>query len=339
MVDHQRGADRLAALRAAGPARQHRHALIAADRDRRADVVPRLRHEHADGHDLVDRRVGRVPSARSRVEQDLAFDGSGEARGEGHPRIVEDAAGCPKAVLARMRQRCVAWGLAVRRWPPMATHCAGAGVSGVPCDESARQTVVRPPFPADSRARPTCPIACCARSTRRRSTTAAPSSRALGKTVLAGMKKVFKTDGAGRHLSGVGHGRVGSGARQHALPRRSRADGRDRAISRRCGTSSPQRLGLAVEFLPGDWRHGVVRRGDRGAPRRRSAARHQGRLRRAQRDVDRRDEPRGRRARGDRPRAAPGALHGRHDLARSLRSIIGTTSGASTSPSPDRRRA
>ena len=44
------------------------------------------------------------------------------------------------------------------------------------------------------------------------------------------MKKVFKTDGAGRHLPGVGHRRVGSGARQHALARRPRADGRDRPL-------------------------------------------------------------------------------------------------------------
>ena len=35
----------------------------------------------------------------------------------------------------------------------------------------------------------------------------------------------------------------------------------------------------------------------------------------------------------------PGAAAGRHDLARSVRSTIATTNGASTSPSPDRRRA
>ena len=41
---------------------------------------------------------------------------------------------------------------------------------------------------------------------------------------------VFQTDGAGRHLSGVGHRRVGGGARQHAVARRPRADVRDRPV-------------------------------------------------------------------------------------------------------------
>ena len=53
---------------------------------------------------------------------------------------------------------------------------------------------------------------------------------------------------------------------------------------------------------------------DRGEARRRPAARDQGGLHRPQRNVHRRHEPRRRRARGDRSRAPPGALHGGHDL-------------------------
>ena len=91
-----------------------------------------------------------------------------------------------------------------------------------------------------------------------------PEFAALGKTVIAGMKKVFKTDGDGGHLSGVGNGRMGGGARQHALAG-------DRVLMVETGHFATlwqklaERLGLAVEFLPGDWRHGAVAAGDRGA--------------------------------------------------------------------------
>ena len=50
------------------------------------------------------------------------------------------------------------------------------------------------------------------------------------------------------------------------------------------------RLGLQVELVPGDWRHGVERGARAAASRRRSPACDQGRDGRAQRDLDRSDE-------------------------------------------------
>ncbi len=144
-------------------------------------------------------------------------------------------------------------------------------------------------------ARPTCPTACCARSTSRPSTTAGPSSRELGKAVLAGMKQVFQTS-AGRHLPGVGHRRVGGGAGQHPLAR-------GRVLMVETGhfaslwKKMAERLGLAPSSsLPG--RLAPRRRSPRTIERRLAAdsgARDQGGVRRAQRDVDRRDHPRCRR--------------------------------------------
>ncbi len=100
VIDHQRRADGLPALRAARAARQHRHLQVAAHRKRRTHVVHRARHEHADGLDLVDRRIRRVPSARSGVEQHLPLDfGAQTTRELGVAgRGVEDQ---------RLRQRCV----------------------------------------------------------------------------------------------------------------------------------------------------------------------------------------------------------------------------------------
>ena len=60
------------------------------------------------------------------------------------------------------------------------------------------------------------------------------------------------------------------------------------------------RLGLVTEMQPTDWRHGADPAGDRGAASRGRGPRDQGRLRRAQRDLDRRREPHRRGAQGDR---------------------------------------
>ncbi len=46
-----------------------------------------------------------------------------------------------------------------------------------------------------------------------------PEFGKLGKAVLAGMKRVFKTEQDGRHLSGQRYRRVGSGPREHAVAR------------------------------------------------------------------------------------------------------------------------
>ncbi len=56
---------------------------FAADVEGRAHVVVGLRDQHADGLDLVDRRVGGVAAARRAVEQHVALDGAvaGAARG------------------------------------------------------------------------------------------------------------------------------------------------------------------------------------------------------------------------------------------------------------------
>ena len=43
-----------------------------------------------------------------------------------------------------------------------------------------------------------------------------PEFGKLGREVLAGIRTIFKTEPAGRHLPGLRHRRLGSGALQHA---------------------------------------------------------------------------------------------------------------------------
>ena len=62
---------------------------------------------------------------------------------------------------------------------------------------------------------------------------------------------------ARRHLPGLGHRRVGGLARQHALARRQGADVRDRPLRDAVERRSRRGLGLQVDFVAGDWRHGV----------------------------------------------------------------------------------
>jgi len=84
-----------------------------------------------------------------------------------------------------------------------------------------------------------------------------PEFAVLGKAVFAGMKKVFRTDGAV-----VIYPASGTGAWEAALVNTlSPGDlvlmaetGHFAALWKRLA----ERLGLAVEFLPGDWRHGVA---------------------------------------------------------------------------------
>jgi alanine-glyoxylate transaminase/serine-glyoxylate transaminase/serine-pyruvate transaminase len=84
-----------------------------------------------------------------------------------------------------------------------------------------------------------------------------PEFAALTKTVLAGMKKVFKTEGAV-----VIYPASGTGAWEAALVNTLSAG--DRVLMAETGhfatlwKKMAERLGLAVEFLPGDWRHGAV---------------------------------------------------------------------------------
>ena len=83
VIDDERGADGLPALRGAAAARQHRHALLDRDAERGERVFLGLRHHHADRLDLVDRRVGRIAPARGGVEQHLAPDLAPQAGREG----------------------------------------------------------------------------------------------------------------------------------------------------------------------------------------------------------------------------------------------------------------
>ena len=73
-IDDQRARHGLPALRGAAAARQHRHPLLARNRNRRRDIRAALRHDHPPRLDLVDRRVGRIPPAAERVKQHLAAD-------------------------------------------------------------------------------------------------------------------------------------------------------------------------------------------------------------------------------------------------------------------------
>ncbi len=84
-----------------------------------------------------------------------------------------------------------------------------------------------------------------------------PEFAVLGKTVFAGMKKVFKTEGAV-----VIYPASGTGAWEAALV--NTLSPGDRVLMAETGHFASlwkklaERLGLAVEFLPGDWRHGVA---------------------------------------------------------------------------------
>jgi len=83
-----------------------------------------------------------------------------------------------------------------------------------------------------------------------------PEFATLGKTVLAGMKTVFRTESAV-----VIYPASGTGAWEAALV--NTLSPGDRVLMAETGhfamlwKKMAERLGLAVEFLPGDWRHGV----------------------------------------------------------------------------------
>jgi alanine-glyoxylate transaminase/serine-glyoxylate transaminase/serine-pyruvate transaminase len=83
-----------------------------------------------------------------------------------------------------------------------------------------------------------------------------PEFAALGKTVIAGMKKVFKTAG-----DVVIYPSSGTGAWEAALV--NTLSPGDRVLMAETGHFATlwkklaERLGLVVEFIPGDWRHGA----------------------------------------------------------------------------------
>ena len=188
-------------------------------------------------------------------------------------------------------------------------------------------------------ARPTRPIACCARWRSRRSITAAPSSPRSAARCSSGLKTVFQTAATGGDLSGVGQRRVGSVARQHALARRRGALVRHRRVRARTGRRWRGDSGLDVEVMPGDWRRGVdpgerSRRGSRAdrehhiravlVVHNETSTGVTSRLPEIRRAIDR--------------AGTSGAAARRRRVVARARSTSGTTSGASTSRSPDRRK-
>src|SRR5262252_2051787 len=88
VIDDERRADGLTALRSARAARQDRDAQFVRDPQRAERVLFGLWHDYADGLDLVDRRVGRVASAARAIEEHLAGDLALEARGEARGRCA-----------------------------------------------------------------------------------------------------------------------------------------------------------------------------------------------------------------------------------------------------------
>ena len=141
----------------------------------------------------------------------------------------------------------------------------------------------------------------------------------------------------GRHLHRLGNRSLGGRAGQHALSGRPRADVRDRtfrdAVAQDRRQARPGRRFRARRLAQ------RCRSGDRrDAAAGRQGACDQGGARRAQRDVDRRDQPHCRDQAGNRPRGPPGAVHGRYRFRARARSIIDTRHGVSMSASPVRRR-
>ena len=140
-----------------------------------------------------------------------------------------------------------------------------------------------------------------------------PEFQKLGRRVLDGMKRIFKTRRARLHLSGLRHRRLGSRSGQHAVAGRPRADVRDRPFRH-----AVEEHGAEARPAAGVHRVGLARRrrcgSRRGAAARRPRACHQGRVHRPQRDLDGMRLRYRRGAQGDRRGAAPGAPPRRHHL-------------------------
>ena len=86
-VDDDGLGHRLAALRSAAAPGQDRHPFVGGDFDDADDVPVRLRHDDADGLDLVMGSVRRVAPTTERIEHHLAFDRAVKAPGQ---RAVAD---------------------------------------------------------------------------------------------------------------------------------------------------------------------------------------------------------------------------------------------------------
>jgi len=80
---------------------------------------------------------------------------------------------------------------------------------------------------------------------------------------------------------------VGGGPLEHLIAGRSSYHVRDRSTLRTLWHQMASRLGLDIEFVPGDWRHGSTQRSSRRSLTADRAHRLKAVLRRPQRDIDR----------------------------------------------------
>ena len=139
-----------------------------------------------------------------------------------------------------------------------------------------------------------------------------PDFAALGHEVLDGLKHVFQTK-----QPVVIYPASGTGAWEAALV--NTLSPGDKVLMFETGHFATlwhkmaTKLGLAPEFVATDWRRGADPAARRGEAEGGQGARHQGRVRRPQRDLDRRDEPHRRNPEGDRRREPPRALSRRYD--------------------------
>ena len=140
-----------------------------------------------------------------------------------------------------------------------------------------------------------------------------PEFKALALEVFDGLKPVFKTAGPVMIFASSGTGAWEAGLVNTLSPG-------DKVLMFETGhfatlwKNMAVRLGLEVDFVPGDWRHGVdpaVVEAKLAEDRDRTDQVGDGG---PQRDLDRRAEPGGRDPQGDRPDRPSGPLHGRYDL-------------------------
>ena len=82
-VDDDSLVDGLAALRGPAAARGDDQALVPGNRKRPQRLVHGPGNHHAEGHDLVERGVGRIAAAVEGVEENIAGHLAGETRGKG----------------------------------------------------------------------------------------------------------------------------------------------------------------------------------------------------------------------------------------------------------------
>ena len=291
--------------------------MLPADPDGAHDVVARLDDDDAE-RARFDRRWRRSSRARAR-------------RRRSGPRLrsaIPDRAGARRRPWRARGLRLYA--------------CIDCGPGRATCSTHACSASVRPAMSLSYRspdvtffrspARPTCPIACCARWRSRRSTIAAPSSRRSAHEVLERSAGRLQDHGAGGRSSR----RSGTGAWEASLVNTlSPGDRvlvvRDRRVRAALGGAGAGGLGLDVELVPGDWTRGVDPALVEAKLRGGSRAPDPGGARRAQRDVDRR-RPAGCPRSGGRSIARPsGAAARRRGFVARRRSTCATTSGASTS--------